>query len=104
MVNFIMECVSTVEYQVRFNAKETKSLKPMRAGGQSFISLSSSILCGCVGVKTGRPWGRESRAVDLGSVVGTGETMFTQVRVRLMEVIPYVLLLFIVMEMYQVQS
>jgi hypothetical protein len=53
-----------------------------------------------VGVKTGRPRGRGSRAADLGSVVTeTMETMFTQVRALLMEVKPYVLLLFISMEM-----
>jgi hypothetical protein len=37
-------------------------------------------------------------------VTGTRETMFTQVRALSMEVKPYVLLLFISMEMYQVQS
>jgi hypothetical protein len=29
-VNLIMQCVSTVEYRVRFNAEETKSFKPTR--------------------------------------------------------------------------
>ena len=43
--------------------------------------------------------------MDLGSMVTEiRETMFTQVRALLMEVKPYVLLLFILMEMYRVQS
>ena len=43
--------------------------------------------------------------MDLGSVVTeTMETMFTQVRALLMEVKPYILLLFILMEMYQIHS
>ena len=43
--------------------------------------------------------------MDLGSMVTeTMETMFTQVRALSMEVKPYVLLLFILMENYQVQS
>ena len=29
-VNFIMQCVSTVEYRVRFNSEETESFKPSR--------------------------------------------------------------------------
>ena len=29
-VNFIMECVSTVEYRIRFNAEESESFKPTR--------------------------------------------------------------------------
>jgi hypothetical protein len=58
-----------------------------------------------VGVKIGGSRSRGSRAVDLGSMVtGTKKTVFTQVRALLMEVKPYVLLLFILMEMYQVQS
>ena len=49
--------------------------------------------------------GRGSQAVDLRSMVTcTGETMFTQVRTLLMEVKPYVLLLFIFMMEYRVQS
>ena len=43
--------------------------------------------------------------MDLGLMVTeTRETVFTQVRALLMEVKPYVLLLFILMEMYQIQS
>ena len=42
--------------------------------------------------------------MDLGSVVtGTKETMSTQVRALLMEVKSYIMLLFILMEMYQVK-
>ena len=58
-----------------------------------------------VGAKTGRPRGRGSRAMDHGSMVTeTRETMFAQVQALLMEVKPYVLLLFILMEMYRVRS
>ena len=52
-----------------------------------------------IDVKTGRPRGRGYRTVNLGSMVTeTWETMFIQVRALLMEIKPYVLLLFILMK------
>ena len=68
--------------------KEARSLTEASQGNKALPGGRA------VGVKTGRPRGRGSRAVDLGSMVTeTMETVFTQVRALSMEVKPYVLLL-----------
>lgn len=38
-VNFIMECVSTVEYRLQFNAEETESFKPIGYYDREIIYL-----------------------------------------------------------------